>query len=106
MAAAPASFARPHVAGCVLMLKVVPGASRSRVVGPMADGALKVAVAKPPAGGQANEAVLDLLAKALGVPRRAVELTTGAGSARKTVLIHGVDVATVRARLGGEDGGA
>jgi uncharacterized protein (TIGR00251 family) len=99
MTTAP-SFARPHAEGCLLSLKVVPGASRGRIVGVMADGILKVAVSKPPAGGQANEAVLSLLATALGVSRRSVELVQGSTSPRKTVLVHGITPRVAQAQLG------
>ena len=43
-----------------LALKVVPGASRDRIVGEHGD-ALKVAVAKPPEDGAANQAVEQFL---------------------------------------------
>ena len=58
------------------MLKVVPGASRDRVVGPLGD-ALKVAVSKPPADGAANRAVVKVLASHLAVPESAVTIVRG-----------------------------
>ena len=39
----------------VLQVKVIPRAQRSEVVGPMADGTLKVKVAAVPEDGKANE---------------------------------------------------
>lgn len=81
-----------------LAVKVVPGASRTRVVGWM-EGALKVAVAAPPEGGRANRAVEALLAQALGVSRRAVRIVSGATSFRRIVEIDGLAAAEVRARL-------
>ena len=59
----------------------------------MHDGRLKVAVTAPPVDGEANAAVIELLAKALGVPRRQVEVIAGASSRRKTVRIEGADAA-------------
>ena len=71
---------------------VQPRASRAKL-GPMHDGRLKVAVTAPPVDGEANAAVVDVLAKALGVPRRQVEVIAGMSSRRKTVRIEGADAA-------------
>lgn len=74
---------------------VVPRASRSRVVG-LHGGALKVTLAAPPVDGAANEALCETLAKALGVAKRAVQITQGAQSKHKTVQVEGVSEADVR----------
>lgn len=50
---------------------------------------LAVKVTAPPDGGQANEALLRLLAKAMGVPSGACRLTAGAGSRWKRVRVAG-----------------
>ena len=52
-----------------LRLRVVPGATRSGVVGRHGD-AWKVRVSAPAEAGRANDAVLALLADVLGVVRR------------------------------------
>ena len=54
--------------GVRMAVKVVPGASRDRIVGKLGD-ALKVAVSKPPEAGAANKAVIALLARSLDVDR-------------------------------------
>ncbi len=84
--------------GVRLPVKVVPGASRSRVVGALGD-ALKAQVAAPPEGGKANAALCELLALAFGVPARSVQVVSGAGSPRKVVAIAGIDVAAATATL-------
>jgi uncharacterized protein (TIGR00251 family) len=71
-------------------VKVAPRASRSGVVGEH-DGALKVRVAAPPVGGATNEELVRFLARALGVPTSAVELTAGHASKNKTVRVRGAD---------------
>ncbi|MFY9346066.1 MAG: DUF167 domain-containing protein [Planctomycetota bacterium] len=75
-------------------VKVVPGAARERLVGPLGD-ALKIAVTAPPEGGKANAAVVAVLAHALGVPVRAVRVVSGQGSPRKVVAVAGISAAQV-----------
>ena len=82
----------------LLALKVIPGARRERIVGPLGD-ALKIAVAQPPEDGRANEAVVKLLATALGVPRHAVTLVGGFTSGQKLVRITGLTREELAARL-------
>jgi hypothetical protein len=87
--------------GAVLVpLKVVPGASRSRVVGVLGDR-VKVAVASPPEQGAANDEVCRVLAALLGVKPSAVRVTAGHGSPRKTVSVVGVTLSQVRTALEG-----
>lgn len=69
-----------------LEIKVVPGASRDRVVGWLGDR-LKVSVAAPPERGKANAAVVDLLAETLGLERARVRIVSGAAGPLKTVEV-------------------
>jgi uncharacterized protein (TIGR00251 family) len=73
---------------------VQPRASRAKI-GPVHDGRLKVAVTSPPVDGEANAAVVALLAKTLGVAKGAVEVIAGASSRRKTIRIAGVTKAAI-----------
>lgn len=75
---------------------VVPRASRSAVVGEH-DGCLKVALDAPPVDGAANDALVRLFAKLLGVPRRAITLVRGQTSRRKTLAIVGVRAQDIEA---------
>jgi uncharacterized protein len=84
-----------------LRLRVSPGASRSEVVGAHGDG-WKVRVSAPPEAGKANEAVRDLLAGALGIPRSDTEIVAGAGSRDKVVAIRGLSPAEADKRLGAQ----
>ncbi len=84
--------------GVRLWLKVVPGASRDRIVGALGD-ALKIAVAKPPHDGAANRAVVALLAAQLQVPLAQVQIVRGHGNPRKEVFIGGLSSDTVLLRL-------
>ena len=86
-------------AGLRFPVKVVPGASRDRLGGLIGD-ALKVQVACPPEKGRANTRLCEVIAEALQVPTRAVQVASGHTSARKVVLVRGLDAATLLSRLG------
>jgi len=81
---------------------VRPRAARSALAG-LHDGVLALRVSAPPADGQANDAVIDLLASTFHVRPSAVEIVRGASSRRKLVRIRG-DVARLAAVL--DDSGA
>jgi uncharacterized protein (TIGR00251 family) len=81
-----------------LQLRVSPGSRSGRIVGRHGEG-WKVAVQAPPEGGRANEAVLRLLAEALGVSRRDVELVSGAGGRDKVVALSGLGADETDRRL-------
>ncbi|HEX6993930.1 MAG TPA: DUF167 domain-containing protein [Gammaproteobacteria bacterium] len=72
-----------------LSVKVVPRASRDEIVGWLGDR-LKIKIAAPPQDGRANDALEAFLAKALGLPRRAVRVATGHGSSSKVVEVDGI----------------
>jgi hypothetical protein len=89
----------PHPEGALVAMKVVPGASREKIAGPLGER-LKVTVRQPPEKGAANRAVLALLAKALGVRAADLEVVRGATRPEKDVLVRGVSAAEVARRLG------
>jgi len=69
-------------------IRVKPGAARARVGGSYGDaGALVVAVTERAVDGRATAAAMRAVAKALGVPRSAVTLLTGAVSRDKVLLV-------------------
>jgi uncharacterized protein len=68
---------------------VQPRASRAKI-GPMHDGRIKIAVTAPPVDGEANAAVIELVARQLGIARTSVEVVAGASSRRKTLRIENV----------------
>jgi uncharacterized protein len=79
-------------------LRVSPGARRSELVGRHGEG-WKVRVAAAPEGGRANEAVLDLLAAELELPRRSLSIVSGQSAREKVVLMEGIDRAESERRL-------
>jgi len=90
-----------------LGVRVHPGAKRPGLVGRLADGSLKVAVAEPPEGGRANRAVEALLAEILGLRRAQVRVVRGGAARRKQVEVEGLSVTEVtrliQAALAGRD---
>ena len=76
-----------------------PGASRSAVLGWTA-GELAVAVRAPPVDNRANEALVELIAKVLGVSRTQVAVVSGATSRHKVLIVSGVEQPVVNAALG------
>lgn len=81
-----------------ITLRVTPSASRDAVVGWQGD-VLRLRVAAPAQRGKANEAVLRLLAAALGIERQRLRIVRGHTSRQKVVSVDGLDEAEIRARL-------
>lgn len=84
--------------GLYLELRVQPGARRAGTVGVHGE-ALKLAVNAPPEDGKANQAVIELLAELLELPRQQVQITRGLSSRSKTALISGLTEAELREQL-------
>ena len=90
----------------LLRVRVQPRASKDEVVGwaPTAGGVgrgstLHVRVSAAPVEGEANHALLALLARSFRVPPSAVTLVRGAHARDKLVRIQGCSLGTLEARL-------
>jgi len=82
-----------------LRVKVVPGSSRNEIVGWLGE-ALKIKVTAPPEKGKANEAVIRLLAAALGIATDDISVVSGHSSPAKLVAISGIDDETIKKAFG------
>ncbi len=84
---------RTSTTGVSIALRVTPRGGRDDIDGieQLSDGrsVLKVRVRAVADGGEANRAVLALLAKSLGVPKASVSLLSGATSRLKQVAVEG-----------------
>lgn len=80
------AWARRTAQGWLLSIHAQPGAKRSEVAGLYGE-ALKLRLAAPAVEGRANEALVEFIADALGVPRSGVRVVKGASGRRKTVLV-------------------
>ncbi len=81
-------------------VRLTPRGGADRVDG-VTDGALRVRVAAAAVEGAANEALVRLLARELGVGRSAVRIVAGATTRRKLVAVSGVSPGFVLARWPG-----
>lgn len=86
-----------------LAIRLTPGASADRIDGwdvdPDGRPVLKVRVRARPVEGEANAALLKLLAKARDLPKSAVSLERGGQSRLKRIAVDGLSPDEVRARL-------
>jgi uncharacterized protein (TIGR00251 family) len=84
------------------LLKVIvqTRAARNEILGFRGD-TLQVKVTPPPEGGKANAAVLELVAKALKVPKSSIRLIRGHTSREKLMAIEELSPDDFRSRLAG-----
>jgi uncharacterized protein YggU (UPF0235/DUF167 family) len=82
-----------------LWIAVTPRAHRDGV-GLYRDGVLAVRVTRPPADGEANRAVVRLVADALGVAPGRVLLVSGGRARMKRLRVDGIGLDELERRLG------
>ena len=82
-----------------IYVHVQPRAKRTEIVGMHGD-AVKIRLQSPPIDGAANEELIQLLSKRLGVRRTDVELIGGVSSRRKRIRINGLTASDVHRTLG------
>ena len=68
---------------------VQPRASKAAIVG-CHDNALKIKLTAPPVGGAANKQCIQVLAKALGLPKSAIIITSGQTGRLKQVSLKSI----------------
>lgn len=84
--------------GVLMPVKVSAGARRGMIVGEQT-GTLKVAVQASPSKGQANRALIEIVADQLGLRSGQVSIVSGWTSAHKKLLIAGVTADDLFRRL-------
>lgn len=82
----------------LLPVHAQPGASKEGILGIHA-GRLKVAVHAAPEKGKANQALIECLARALGVKRSQISLQQGETSSHKKFLFVGISPEELRERI-------
>lgn len=73
--------------GVTFWVYVQPRAAQKKIVGSH-EKALKIKLNAPPVGGAANKQCIEVLAKALGVPKSTVSITSGQTNRRKQISIR------------------
>ena len=73
----------------VFSVRVKPRASRDAIEGER-EGALVVRLTAPPVEGEANDALVRLLAARLHLPKSAVRIVSGERGRRKRIAVRGV----------------
>ncbi len=84
--------------GVIIQVRAQPGAKRNAVTGTH-DGALKIAVSAAPERGKANEAIIEVLADFLLVPRSHIQQISGATHRQKAFYIKGITAEMVMEKL-------
>ena len=83
-----------------ITVRLTPRGGRDAIDGWDGD-VLRVRVASAPVDGKANDALLRVLSKALGIAPSQITLVSGAQARVKTVDVDGLAVDDIRATLGG-----
>jgi uncharacterized protein (TIGR00251 family) len=84
--------------GITFDVQVVPRASRDRL-GPVLGERLKIQLTAPPVDGAANDALVQLLARALGRARADVQIVRGLTGRKKTIRVTGARRADLLSRI-------
>lgn len=84
--------------GVLIPVRVTPRGRANAVTGAR-NGVLSLAVTAPPAEGAANAAVIEVLSDALRCPKSALTIRRGVKSRDKVVVVTGLSLDDVRARL-------
>jgi hypothetical protein len=74
-----------------ISVRLTPRSRHDAITSVDSDGTVAVRVTAPPAEGRANEALLRVIARALGVAPSCLRLAAGGSSRRKTVDVAGFD---------------
>lgn len=88
----------PSKTGLVCAIRVTPRAGRTAIAG-VRDDTLLVRLAAAPVDGAANEALVELLSRTFGLPRRAIRVVSGEKSRIKRVELSGATASGILERL-------
>ncbi len=84
--------------GVTFSVKVVPNSSRNAIAG-LWGSALKVNISAVAQKGKANQALIKLLAKALGCPKSSLSIISGTTRPQKEVFVANMTKAKLESRL-------
>lgn len=90
--------AAPPSREATLEIRVLPRASRNEIAR-QGDGRYRVKLTAPPVEGKANAALVKLLARHLGIPKRDISILAGSSSRTKTIQVAGLTAPEANRRL-------
>ncbi len=93
-------YCKSTPSGVLILIHLQPRSSRSELAGVHGDR-LKIRLTAPPVDSKANEALCDFLAERLGVSKSAVRMVKGEKSRKKDILVSGLSMDQVEAKLCG-----
>ena len=85
--------------GIVFTAKIVPGSSRTAVMG-LLDGMVKIKVAAAAEKGKANQCLIEFLAKKLEVKKKDISIISGKTSPVKQIKINRITSKQLTEKLG------
>jgi uncharacterized protein len=85
--------------GSAMAVHVTPRSRKDELTGISPDGTLRIRLTAPPVEGAANRALLDLLARVLGVRTSSLEIIGGEKGKDKIVSVVDLDAHTVEERV-------
>lgn len=80
--------------GAILAVAAVPRSSRTEIVD-IHQERCRIKIKAPPVDGEANAALIEVLAKAFGLPKKSVVQITGQKGKQKSFLLIGLNKETV-----------
>lgn len=94
---------KPHPQGLIIQFEVAPGSSELKVPSGFNPWrrTLEARLTEEPTKGKANRQLVEEVARVLGIPERNVEVLSGHKSARKILLVAGLDPDVAVYRLSG-----
>jgi uncharacterized protein (TIGR00251 family) len=81
-----------------LEIHLQPGAKSNEIIG-FREGVLWVRVVAPPEKGRANDALIELMAKLLSLPKSDLALVRGFTSRQKVIAINGLSTEALKDKL-------
>jgi uncharacterized protein (TIGR00251 family) len=87
-----------HPQGVTIKVRVTPRSSRNVITGEKSNS-LCIRLTSPPVEGKANQDLVKFLGRELRIAPSSISVLHGRTSRDKTLLITGLDIATVRERL-------
>jgi uncharacterized protein len=87
-----------HSLGVRIEMRVIPRASKNAIEG-IRGGRLLVTVTAPPVDRAANAAIVEVVSKAMGLPKRDVTIVAGDRSRNKSIVLSGLTATEVGRRL-------